>query len=289
MTVDILVPVDGSAFAYGALAYALESQPDATVTALHVQDVRIEWSKLDAPTRTTEEVVAERTDRIHDRSRAIADRFGRSIETVAESGIPHKVILEQAVSTSSDRLCLGSHGESVIESQFLGQDVEAVLARAPMPVTVVPMGVDAVADRELPGRLLVPVDGSPPAERALEFAISTTASPSITALYVIESDIDPAAADVSGTYAGERLERLRARGDEYLERAETLAEGHGVAIETTSIIGKPSHDIVEFATDEGFDQVIMGSHGRTGVKRAIIGSVARGVAQGSPVPVTVVK
>lgn len=289
MTSDILVPIDGSDFSYGALAYTLKSHPNAAVTALHVQDVRIELSQLEDPSRSPEERIAERTDRILKRSNDIADQLGAWVETQTESGVPHKAILEAVVEQSYDRLCIGSHGETVIDRPFLGQAAKAVLTRAPVPVTVVPEGLDSVLDRDLPGRVLVPFDGSPPAERALEFAMLTLSSPSITVLHVIESDIDPDPSITHGTYAAERLERLQESGDEILERARTLAEGHGESIEDTSIFGKPSHEIVDYATDEGFDQVVMGSHGRTGVSRAIIGSVALGVAQESTIPVTVVK
>ena len=62
-------------------------------------------------------------------------------------------------------------------------------------------------------------------------------------------------------------------------------------METVRLVGAPAQTVLEYLEDEGnsIDQVVMGSHGRTGLSRVLMGSVAEKVTRRSPVPVTVVR
>jgi len=78
--------------------------------------------------------------------------------------------------------------------------------------------------------------------------------------------------------------------------AETLLEDvrerltdRGIDVETAIEFGKPSNVIVEYADEHDVDLVTIGSHGRTGASRVLLGSVAETVVRRSPVPVTVVR
>jgi nucleotide-binding universal stress UspA family protein len=55
------------------------------------------------------------------------------------------------------------------------------------------------------------------------------------------------------------------------------------------VVGKPARAIVEYADDHDIDQIVMGSHGRSGVTRILLGSVAESVVRDSTVPVTVAR
>lgn len=139
-------------------------------------------------------------------------------------------------------------------------------------------------------RVLVPVDESDPSSDALEFAIEEYPDAKITALHVINPGTFFAANSIEGGVAyGELLESHEKRAEELLRDARERADSHGVTIETDHVVGDVSRSIVEYAEEHDIDHVVIGSHGRTGTSRVLLGSVAEAVTRRSPVPVTVVR
>lgn len=67
------------------------------------------------------------------------------------------------------------------------------------------------------------------------------------------------------------------------------AEKHGVTLTTETGSGRPERAIVAYAEDHLVDEIVIGSHGRTGGSRILLGSVAEQVVRRSPIPVTVVR
>lgn len=139
-------------------------------------------------------------------------------------------------------------------------------------------------------RLLVPVDGSDPADAALSFALDEYPDADITILSVIDpTDVGRGSIEAS-TDAFERLQQTAEdRAEQVLEGARERAEKQGVDVETETVVGMPARAIVEWAENNDVDGIIIGSHGRTGVTRVLLGSVAETVVRRSPVPVTVVR
>ena len=137
--------------------------------------------------------------------------------------------------------------------------------------------------------VLVPLDGSEQASEALDFACEEYPAATVTLMHVI----NPSRAGY-GAQAG-----IPSFSEEWYEEAEEGAEElfaearartpPDVTVETATEVGQPSHAIVEFAEETDVDQIVMGSHGRQGVSRLLLGSVAETVVRRSPVPVTVVR
>jgi nucleotide-binding universal stress UspA family protein len=138
-------------------------------------------------------------------------------------------------------------------------------------------------------RILVPTDGSTETERAVEHAAELAAAhgANLHAVYVVNS----------ATFAGLHMETswegvsevLREEGESALDRVENIAEGYDVAVTTTLLDGSPSKRIVEYAEGEDCDLVVMGTHGRGGIDRLLLGSVAEGVVRACSVPVLTVQ
>jgi len=142
----------------------------------------------------------------------------------------------------------------------------------------------------MPDRVLVPFDGSPLAERALEHAVETFPDATVTALYVIDPIDSLLAVEASGLSVADSWyddERERAAG--LLATASDLAAGYDAEIETVTATGQPVREIVDYAEDHDVDQIVVGSHSRNRVGRAILGSVAETVVRRARVPVTVVR
>lgn len=138
-------------------------------------------------------------------------------------------------------------------------------------------------------RILVPTDGSAEGERAVEHALelATVHDASVHALYVINT----------ASYAGMPMETswegvddlLRADAKAAVNAVEELAGGRDVDVSTAVVDGSPSREIIRYAEEEACDLIVMGTHGRGGIDRLLLGSVAEKVVRGSEVPVLTVR
>ncbi|MDG5761275.1 universal stress protein [Natronococcus sp. A-GB1] len=138
-------------------------------------------------------------------------------------------------------------------------------------------------------RILVPYDGSEPARYALEFAFETFADADVTALHVIQVPEGYWGAFEGPDISPPVTEKAREYAEELLEPARELAADRGRDLETEIRSGKPDDQIVEYAEKEGYDAIVVGSHGREGISRVLLGSVAENVVRRSPTPVVVAR
>lgn len=140
--------------------------------------------------------------------------------------------------------------------------------------------------------VLVPVDDSDRAQDALEYALEEHPDDDITALFVLDpGDFYAATGMEGGAWANvEQLEEHHEeRADAILQNGRETAAKHGREIETDRVVGSVARSIVEYVEEEDIDHVVIGSHGRTGASRILLGSVAETVARRSPVPVTITR
>ncbi|ELY68111.1 universal stress protein [Natrinema versiforme] len=140
--------------------------------------------------------------------------------------------------------------------------------------------------------VLVAVDDSKQSTEALEFACTEYPEATITAIYALDPGEFYAVSGVEGTAMANYDEiqgRHEERAEEILETAREQAAEHGVDLETEHVVGGVSRSIVDYAAENGVDHIVVGSHGRTGASRILLGSVAETIARRSPVPVTIVR
>ncbi len=285
MSRHVLVPIDGSEQSYAGLEYCFPSFPDASLTALYVADPAHDHHASVGESQPP----AERGERVLERAVELADEHGRKLQTDRRTGTPHSEILSIATEESIDHVVMGSHGESPITRPFLGHVSEAVVRRAPVSTTIVPESLASLRDRDLPGRVLVPVDGSEQAEAALAYACETFPDGTDTVLHVIELPFDRSRADIEGTYLDKIQTAHERSAEEILESATAVAKDHGVAVETVTAYGDPEAEIIDYAEDHDYDQIVMGSHGRSLAARLLMGSVAERVTRRSPLTVTLAR
>ncbi|ELZ08294.1 UspA domain-containing protein [Halovivax asiaticus JCM 14624] len=140
--------------------------------------------------------------------------------------------------------------------------------------------------------VLVPYDDSERSTDALEFAIDEHPEATITAVHVIDpSDFYAATGMEGGAMANYDaiMEHQNERAENLLEEARETAADAGSEIETDHVVGSVSRSILEYVEDHDIDHVVIGSHGRTGARRILLGSVAETITRRSPVPVTIVR
>jgi nucleotide-binding universal stress UspA family protein len=137
-------------------------------------------------------------------------------------------------------------------------------------------------------RILVPTDGSTQVESAIEHAVEVADvhDASLHGLHVIGTDAFAGVAMETSWGSIDQL--LRDDAEEAVERIRDLAAERGVPARTEVVEGKPSREIVSYAESTDCDLVVMGTHGRGGIDRLLLGSVAESVVRASSVPVTTV-
>lgn len=135
--------------------------------------------------------------------------------------------------------------------------------------------------------LLVAVDDSEISSEALTFAIEEWPEATVALIHVVDpgSTVAGGGAGIPSPIDGSES-AARARGERLLEKA---AETPDDPVDTRLEFGNPASVITDLAETGRYDHIIMGSHGRTGISRIVLGSVAEGVVRQSPVPVTVVR
>lgn len=135
--------------------------------------------------------------------------------------------------------------------------------------------------------VLVPMDDSDPARAALEYACENYPDAELTVLHVAEPTDSGVYASMTGGRSAH--EERRTRGEAVFETARDFAAEYDRAVSTELFAGDATRAIVQFAEEAGVDHVVIGSHGRTGASRVLLGSVAEQVARRSPIPVTIVR
>lgn len=131
--------------------------------------------------------------------------------------------------------------------------------------------------------ILVPTDGSPGAEAAIDHAvhIARQNDATINPVYVVDvSDMG----DI-----GDDPDALRAEGSDVIEPVVDAARGAGLEVNEHILEGTPNERIVECAESHDADLVVMGTHGKSGLSRVLLGSTAEKVVRNSPVPVLTVR
>ena len=145
-------------------------------------------------------------------------------------------------------------------------------------------------------RILVPVDGSRTAEAGLKTAIrmARDAKAALVLLHVIDENVLALSGEYAdATYIDRFLADMRAAGKKIIARAEAAAAKQGIRAKTVLVesVGprRVADIIVQQARKQRADAIVIGTHGRRGLTRLVMGSDAEEVVRSSPVPVTLVR
>jgi len=135
-------------------------------------------------------------------------------------------------------------------------------------------------------RILIPTDGSTGTAHVAMQAIDLAEQYGSTlyVLNVVDTDVGSMLSDIKET-----KEELEQQGQRAVERVETMAEIHGVDAETDVVQGDPADQILEYADEIDADAIVAGTHGRSGVKRQLIGSVAERLVRHADCPVMTIR
>ena len=277
----ILVPTDRSDPARRALEQAadLAARYDATITTLHVVDTR----ELGGGPEMDERTAAARAEL----DAAIDDLdVEPTPEAAVRAGIPSEEIIDYADESGTDLIVMGTHGRTGVRRYLLGSVAEKVVRLSDVPVlNVHPAAVDVGA---VPyERILVPTDGSDEASVAVDCAtdLATTYGAALHAVSVV--DTGGMAPDVQFDVI---MDQLRNRAQAAVEAVAADATEAGVEDTQTAVLEGRAHDAIRsYADESGTDLIVMGTHGRSGLDRYLLGSVAEKLVRTASVPVLTVR
>lgn len=142
-------------------------------------------------------------------------------------------------------------------------------------------------------KILAPVDGSTFSECSLDHVKSVAAGPDtseVTLLRVIEPihAADLTAYVESGIDTGVLIRKEQSEAEQYISSLTDQLKKTGLKAVGVAVVGVPANEILKYAEQHGIDLIVMSSHGRSGINRWLMGSVADKVVRHSPVPVLIV-
>jgi nucleotide-binding universal stress UspA family protein len=265
----LMVCTDGSDEGQNAVALSLELARacDSQVFAVQVLHVVPEFQAVAPDLRATlGRGVQENMAVI----KTAADKLGVSLKTVVPQGqLPHAAIVAAAEEIGPDLIIMGRCGKTALARILMGNVTARVIGLSPVNVLVVPRGA-ALAFQ----RLLVASDGSPYSDAAFKLALSMAKQAKSQLIGVA---VAPEEGDIIEAQA-------------IIHRMLTAANRAGMPLKGVNPQGvAPDAGIVHQAIKNEVDLIIMGSHGRTGLRKLLMGSVTERVIGASPCPILVVK
>jgi len=282
---DILFPTDGSDGAAAGLAFALDvaAARDATLHLLSVANTTRGALDAAAGDDTLVERARDAVDGAAERAR---EREVDVVETV-ERGSPYRVVCEYAESAGVDVVVMPTRGRRGLERFLLGSTTERVVRRSDVPVLTVRPDGDATAAYPVE-TVAVGVDGSDCGRAALGVGVSVTDQEDAALHLLSVVDVAALGPDIRTEALREALE---ADARSVLEDAAGYAASAGVdpAAEAVEFGSSVSGAIRAYVADNEVDLLVVGTHGRTGFDRYVLGSVAEFLVRTSPVPVLTVR
>ena len=198
-------------------------------------------------------------------------------------------IVKYAEENEIDLIVMGTHGKRGAKRLFMGSTARCVVRHASCPVLTVQMDADEMKDGD-PSHIIVPVDFSNHAKEAVkhanEFAMLWGAR--ITLINVIDDTILPAVYGIEPV-APLPMKPLVDRSNTELKDIREALIDESIDVDIQVLMGRPSFLINDYAKEHNADLILMPTHGLTGLKRFLLGSVAESVIRDAPCAVLTIK
>lgn len=295
MTIEtLLIPTDGSdpAEAAARRGFDLAAHCNAAVHVLSVADSSIatgagySGDSQSIRNRLREQATARATALRDD-----ATERGLEATATTREGIPSKEIVDYADEHAMDAIAIGTSGRGGVTRAVVGSVADKVVRTASVPVvTINPEAANETAEALTIDSILLPTDGSDTAEAVIQygFELTTQFDATVHLLSVIDSDRVQMLSALTGTDA-DIVAELRERATDVLDQRAAEARAHDIDAVTTIRDGVPAEEIVGYADTESIDLIAMGTAGRGGFERFIVGSVTDDVVRTAAVPVVTMR
>ncbi|MDQ6694084.1 MAG: universal stress protein [Chloroflexota bacterium] len=297
----ILVPLDGSSLAELALTHALciartTSQGITLLRTIPLHPVASWGGRSPVTSGGYEEIWEDEREAAHDYLRGLAERLkiagiAAQIET-SQDDAASAIVSYPEEHAEASLVVMTTHGHSGVNRWVFGSVTEKVLHASPVPLLLVrPLDDHRLQALITPEYklILVPLDGSPLAEQALEEARVLAVATGAELVLVCAVNEFPEIRVARGS----RDEITRWQGEAaqivaYLDATAEVLRADGLTVRTKIEYGAPADAILHASEMTGADLIVMSNHGRSGLHRPWLGSVALKVVQGAPWPVLLV-
>jgi nucleotide-binding universal stress UspA family protein len=293
----ILVAIDDSEPAKSALALGarLAREHDGELIICNVLNWLPTIAELEStgavvdPKPTIDALTRQAEALLEEAARDVLRRLGVVARRQFVEGDPAKGILSAAGKLRCSVIVMGTHARGGLGRLFIGSTTDAVLRGSAIPVlTVRPETIVADPARSCFERIVVGADDSEPARAAIETIIGQAAADDCHVLFCSVVDIDTVVGS-RGYYDTSIHAGLYDDAQRVVDGAVVEARAADVAAEGRIAEGNASRALIAVAKRESADLIVTGSHGRRGVRRVFVGSVAETIVRTSPVPVLVVR
>jgi nucleotide-binding universal stress UspA family protein len=287
---SLLVPLDGSAFAEHALPFAASIARRAgaalqvvhahvPVTNLYISSELVGDLTLDATIRENE--VAYLDGVVKRLAENIPVRASRTLVDGLIAGALH----EQALAVGADLVVMATHGRGPLSRFWLGSVADTLVRRLPMPILLVRPQEETpnLATDVTVRRILIPLDGSDLAEQILEPAteLGCLTQAEYTLIRVVEPFVPP-----PHQLPGPLFDQLAREAQTYVDGVAERLRGRSLRVETHVVMNRfAATAILDEARVHATDLIAMKTHGRGGLARLLLGSVADKVLRGALTPV----
>jgi nucleotide-binding universal stress UspA family protein len=240
-----------------------------------------------------EEAKGSTTEMLEDAAKPLRDG-GWKVETSMQLENPRHGIPKSAADWKADLIMLGSHGKGAFSRLLLGSTAQAVLRHATCSVEIVRRREDEAQANRGGMKILIPTDGSADGQKAVK-AVAGLRWPDGTSVKIISSPELPPLVGEFPYYEPEQLKELeKTTGNQAKQNVTAAASvfekgGPRVETEVTEAKDTPARAILEAADTWKADLIVMGSHGRRGLDRIVLGSVSESVALHARCSVEVVR
>jgi len=284
---NVLLSTDGSEFSEGAVREAIKLSKicSSKLFVMSVIETNPEFAAI-APQIIEKEEKGTR-DRLEN-VKAMAAKEGVECEIIARHAeSPFQAIIEEAEKNRINMIVMGRHGRTGLRRLLMGSVTAKVIGHSPCNVLVVPKAAEISYQK-----LLVATDGSKYSMAATSEAIGI-AKRSGAELLVISVVPSETASPFDIVHTEMQHEMIAQKefheGEKNVNDLLVIAKQEGVKVEGLIIEGRPYEAIVEHAQEKGVDLIVMGSHGKTGMERLLMGSVAERVVGNAACAVLIVK
>ncbi|HEU0035604.1 MAG TPA: universal stress protein [Kofleriaceae bacterium] len=286
----ILCPIDFSPGSDQALRIAARLAKESSaelviVHAWHIPPIAF-GSEFTFPTDVIQQLIDDANAGLEQAKGRMRELGITHVSSKLLTGVPWNEIVELAASDGAfDLIVIGTHGRTGLARILLGSVAEKVVRHAPCPVLAVRLDSQP---REL-RHILCPTDFSESSHHAVRLAgeLAQSTGASITLLHVLELPV----AYSGEPHPPELYREIDVRSTELLQKwAAALRRESGAQVTTKVRLGWPGAETLAMLDeDSSYDLVVMGSHGRTGIKRALLGSVAEKTVRHARCPVLVAR
>ena len=295
MYTKIFVPLDGSATAEAVLPYveALAMGFRTAVELISVIDIGAMATHLSGDRAPhLDGLIAAEEKRTASYLDSIARRFSRlPTQRQVIRGHAAEAILEITNKESNTLVAMATHGRSGADRWLLGSVAEKVLRGTTNPLFLVRASVAKTAPERIIDAIVVPLDGSPLAEEILPTVSSWAQALGVEVALIRAVDFPRhlSEADTVSDYEALR-ETLRKEAADYLRQKEAALVSEGVrTVSTLTLDGGAAEEIIGYAQTAPSALIAMSTHGRSGVRRWMLGSVTEKVVRHAVDPVLIVR